>query len=71
MVLTTHHLEEAEALAQRIGIMTHGRLLILGSCDYIKQKFGVGYHLLVTINEEQRQDVMAIINAKLPNIRLD
>jgi len=45
--LTTHHLEEAEELANRIGIMDHGKLLILGSCDYIKKKFGQGYKFTI------------------------
>ena len=31
VVLTTHYLEEAEALSDRIGIMAHGRLCALGS----------------------------------------
>jgi ABC-2 type transport system ATP-binding protein len=29
VVLTTHYLEEAEALADRIGIIDHGRLLLV------------------------------------------
>jgi len=45
--LTTHHLEEAEVLAERIGIMAKGKLLTVGSCEFIRQKFGVGYHLKV------------------------
>jgi ABC-2 type transport system ATP-binding protein len=31
VVLTTHNMEEAEALADRVGIVDHGRLLTLGS----------------------------------------
>ncbi len=31
VVLTTHYLEEAEALSDRIGIMAHGRLCALGT----------------------------------------
>jgi ABC-2 type transport system ATP-binding protein len=31
LVFTTHHMEEAELLCDRIGIMDHGRLLALGS----------------------------------------
>lgn len=36
IILTTHHLEEAEHLAQRIGIMAKGKLLTVGTNDYIK-----------------------------------
>ena len=45
IILTTHHLEEAEELAQRVGILSKGSLLALGSVDFIKRRFGVGYHL--------------------------
>jgi len=31
IILTTHYMEEAQALADRVGIMNHGRLLALGS----------------------------------------
>jgi len=46
-LLTTHHLEEAEELADRIAIMNKGKLLILGTSNFIKRKFGIGYHLLI------------------------
>ena len=47
-LLTTHHLEEADELADRIAIMSHGKLLTLGTSNFIKKKFGVGYHLIVS-----------------------
>ena len=37
IVLTTHYMEEAEALSDRIGIMKDGRLLICGTADEIKK----------------------------------
>lgn len=49
IVLTTHHLEEAEELAERIGIMAKGKLLTIGSVNFIKKKFGIGFHLEVII----------------------
>jgi len=48
IVLTTHHLEEAEELADRICIMAKGVLLTLGTSDFIKRNFGVGYHLAIS-----------------------
>jgi ATP-binding cassette, subfamily A (ABC1), member 3 len=35
IVLTTHHLDEAEALSDRIGIMAKGKLLTLGNINII------------------------------------
>ncbi len=40
VILTTHYLEEAEALSDRIGIMKSGRLLTVGTADELKQKAG-------------------------------
>ena len=37
IVLTTHYMEEAEALSDRIGIMKDGRLLICDTADKIKE----------------------------------
>ena len=38
VILTTHYMEEAAALADRIGIMKNGRLLETGSADMLMQK---------------------------------
>ncbi|CAN0211427.1 unnamed protein product, partial [Ascophyllum nodosum] len=40
MILTTHSMEECEALCQRIGIMVGGRLRCLGSSQHLKTRFG-------------------------------
>ena len=38
IVLTTHYMEEAEALSDRIGIMKDGRLLAVGTADELKHQ---------------------------------
>ena len=40
IILTTHYMEEAEALSDRIGIMKNGRLLAVGTAEELKQKAG-------------------------------
>lgn len=46
IILTTHSMEEAEALSNRISIMVDGTLKCLGSVQHIKNKFGkVSNHL--------------------------
>ncbi|RLN50687.1 hypothetical protein BBJ28_00003089 [Nothophytophthora sp. Chile5] len=49
VVLTTHSMEECEALCSRVGILVSGRLKCLGSVEHIKQKFGRGYTVEVTL----------------------
>lgn len=38
IILTTHYMEEAEALSDRIGILKDGKLLFCGTADQIKEK---------------------------------
>ena len=40
IILTTHYMEEAEALSDRIGIMKNGRLLAVGTAEELKAKAG-------------------------------
>ncbi|MBR5126435.1 MAG: ABC transporter ATP-binding protein [Oscillospiraceae bacterium] len=40
IILTTHYMEEAEALSDRIGIMKNGHLLALGTAEELKEKAG-------------------------------
>ncbi len=40
IILTTHYMEEAEELSDRIGIMKDGHLLAVGTADALKQKAG-------------------------------
>ena len=40
IILTTHYMEEAEALSDRIGIMKSGRLLAVGTSDELMVKAG-------------------------------
>ena len=49
VVLTTHSMEEAEALATKIGIMVNGEFKCLGSIQHIKSKFGKGYELEIKV----------------------
>jgi ATP-binding cassette subfamily A (ABC1) protein 3 len=40
MLLTTHYMEEADLLGDRIAIMAHGRLQCCGSSMYLKNQYG-------------------------------
>ena len=49
IVLTTHSMEEADVLGDRIGIMARGRLQAVGSALRLKQTFGAGYQVTVAV----------------------
>ena len=48
IVLTTHSMEEADALCGRIGIMAYGSLRCLGPSLHLKRRFGDGFRVEVT-----------------------
>jgi len=43
IILTTHYMEEAQALSDRIGIMKNGRLLAVGTAEELMDKAGVDH----------------------------
>ncbi|ETI52083.1 hypothetical protein F443_04692 [Phytophthora nicotianae P1569] len=45
MVLTTHFMDEADILGDRIAIMAEGELRCCGSSLFLKNRFGAGYNL--------------------------
>lgn len=45
VILTTHSMDECEALCSRVGIMVSGQLQCLGSCQHLKSRFGAGYQI--------------------------
>jgi len=47
IVLTTHFMDEADLLGDRIAIMGDGKLCCCGSSLYLKNKYGVGYSLFL------------------------
>uniref|UniRef100_A0A8C2B1P3 Cholesterol transporter ABCA5 n=1 Tax=Cyprinus carpio TaxID=7962 RepID=A0A8C2B1P3_CYPCA len=51
-LLTTHYMEEAEAVCDRVAIMVSGQLRCIGSIQHLKGKFGRGYSLEINLKEE-------------------
>ncbi|CAK76708.1 unnamed protein product (macronuclear) [Paramecium tetraurelia] len=74
LVLTTHHLDEAEVLSERIAIMAKGRLLTVGSVDFVKVNFGIGYHLNIYNKgssdwEKKSKNILALTKKCVPSSR--
>uniref|UniRef100_A0A8W4FMP3 ATP binding cassette subfamily A member 14 n=1 Tax=Sus scrofa TaxID=9823 RepID=A0A8W4FMP3_PIG len=47
ILLTTHHMDEADFLGDRIAIMAKGYLKCCGSSIFLKKTYGVGYHIIM------------------------
>lgn len=45
ILLTTHFMDEADILADRKAVISKGKLRCCGSSLFLKNKFGIGYHL--------------------------
>ncbi|KAJ8324738.1 hypothetical protein O5D80_006977 [Batrachochytrium dendrobatidis] len=45
LILTTHSMEEADVLGDRIAIMSNGHLKTLGTSIFLKSQFGTGYSI--------------------------
>ena len=56
VILTTHSMEECEALCPNIGIMAGGKLRCLGSAQRLKSKFGQGYQVEMKIKMVEKTD---------------
>ncbi|KAF1333137.1 Atp-binding protein, partial [Globisporangium splendens] len=63
VVLTTHSMEECEALCTRVGIMVSGELKCLGSVEHLKQKFGQGFTVEVKLREPPAEAVKQVHEA--------
>jgi ABC-type multidrug transport system ATPase subunit len=47
IIMTTHLMEEAEALSDRVMIMNKGEMLCIGTSLQIKHEFGTGYKIQI------------------------
>ncbi|KAM9329474.1 ATP-binding cassette sub-family A member 10-like [Gastrophryne carolinensis] len=57
-ILTTHYMEEAEAVCDRVAIMVSGKLRCIGSTQHLKSRFGKGYQLEIKVKDPQRADLI-------------
>ncbi|XP_064210505.1 ATP-binding cassette sub-family A member 2 isoform X1 [Anguilla rostrata] len=67
VVLTSHSMEECEALCTRLGIMVNGRFKCLGSIQHLKNRFGDGYMITVrTKTSGSVKEVVRFFNRNFP-----
>ncbi|KNC49900.1 ABC transporter [Thecamonas trahens ATCC 50062] len=70
VILTTHDMEEAQVLADRVGVMVYGRLRGLGSTLHLKAKYGGGYRIALSTSPADAPAVTAAIQDMAPGARL-
>ncbi|NXR03840.1 ABCAA protein, partial [Sagittarius serpentarius] len=57
-ILTTHYMEEAEAVCDRVAVLVSGQLRCIGSIQYLKNKFGKGYLLEIKVKDPECTDLL-------------
>ncbi|KAM7418256.1 hypothetical protein PAMA_017758 [Pampus argenteus] len=62
IILSTHHMDEADILGDRIAIISHGKLCCVGSSLYLKNQLGTGYYLTL-VKKEPEQSVSSRRNS--------
>lgn len=60
ILLTTHFLDEADVLSDRVGIISQGQMMTCGSALFLKHHFGVGYSL--SFSSTSSVDISIIVN---------
>uniref|UniRef100_A0A7N5JL92 ATP-binding cassette sub-family A member 17-like n=1 Tax=Ailuropoda melanoleuca TaxID=9646 RepID=A0A7N5JL92_AILME len=75
IVITTHSMEECEALCTRLAIMVQGQFKCLGSPQHLKSKFGSGYSLRAKVRSDGQQEALeefkAFVNLTFPGSVLE
>lgn len=73
MLLTTHYMDEADVLGDRVGIMALGQMQCLGSTQFLKGHYGAGYKLVIekplSFTAEQLQEMTSFIMGLIPEAK--
>ncbi|PSN57079.1 ATP-binding cassette sub-family A member 5 [Blattella germanica] len=67
ILLTTHFMDEADILADRKAVVSKGRLRCCGSSLFLKNKFGIGYHLTLVLEGVAREHAITrLVTSHVP-----
>jgi len=64
ILLTTHYMDEADYLGDRIAIMSKGNLRCSGSPLFLKSKYSSGYSLVLTKKQQEQEQAGDSIRTK-------
>jgi len=70
LILTTHSMDEAEVLSDRIGILAMGKLCCLGTPNHLKNSMGNLYHLKINFEEEMMTAAENFVFSIFPSAKL-
>ncbi|XP_043704668.1 ABC transporter A family member 7-like isoform X2 [Telopea speciosissima] len=67
IILTTHSMEEAEVLCDRLGIFVDGGLQCIGNPKQLKARYGGSYVFTITTSNQEEEVVEAMVRRISPN----
>eukprot|EP01083_Nonionella_stella_P078572 215103_1 len=72
VILTTHSMEECEALCQRVSIMVSGQMRCIGSLPHLKSKYGKGYmvDLSIPVDKKNIANLDEFMKSNFPGSKL-
>ena len=59
IIYTTHDMEEADKLCDRIAVMDHGQIIAEGTPTQLKEKYANGYHIKVELENNHSEQLAA------------
>ena len=69
IILTTHYMDEADVLGDRIGIMAAGKILCLGTSLFLKDRYGAGFKLtIVKKSKKANKAIQPYLEAELGDV---
>lgn len=71
IILTTHSMDEADALCGRIGIMSHGLMRCIGTNLHLKNRYGNGYKVEIRFDPERLDTAHSFIMQLMPSASLE
>jgi ABC-type multidrug transport system ATPase subunit len=69
VILTTHDMDEADRLSDRIGIIDYGQLLVLDTPENLKSQIGAGDVLEIALPDGQEERLTSLQEALPPTAR--
>ena len=73
MLLTTHYMDEADILGDRVGIMSLGKMQCVGTTQFLKSTYGAGYKLIfdkaVDLTADKLNSLTSVVQKFVPTAK--
>lgn len=70
MILTTHAMEEADVLSDRIAVIVDGKFKCVGTPLYLKNNFGDGYRISLVCEPGNEKRITELMDGVAPSNKL-